>query len=116
MTPRGYVKPLGRKHRKDPGLYESCRMFNEAFDRHFCATRPWLRWNAEPSFTRTFGGRRPQHGKELLRQVATAIVLMDRPPTGTIKRMAEANGLKLASLYAAVHAERKRRQIRRVAA
>lgn len=116
MTPRGYVKPLKRKHRRQPGLYESCRMFNKAFDKVFCANRPWLRWNAEPSFTRTFGGRRPQPGKELLRQVASHIAAMDLPPKGTIKRMAEANGLKLASLYAAVHAERKRRQIRRVAA
>lgn len=111
MTPRGYVKPLKRKHRRDPGLYESCRMFNRAFDTHFCAKRPWMRWADEPSFTRTFGERRVQSGKELLRQVASTIVTMGKAVPGTMKRMAEANGLKVANVYAAVHAERKRRAI-----
>lgn len=39
-----------RRHKHD--LYESARMFNEAFDRTFCASRPHLRYLGAGAFDR----------------------------------------------------------------
>lgn len=99
-----------RVKRQERSLYRSAKMFNEAFDKVFCAKRPWMRWNSEPSFTADFG-RRPQAGKELQRRVAKTIVAMEHLEKGVIKRMAEGNGLNVTCLYAAVRYERRRQRL-----
>ena len=100
------LTPAQKEHR---GLYKSAQMFNEAFDKVFCAKRPWLRWQQEVAFGASFG-RRPQAGKELQRRVAKLYLSIENPDRGSLKRMAEANGLIVANLYAAVYCERKRQQ------
>lgn len=99
-----------RVKRQERSLYRSAKMFNEAFDKVFCAKRPWMRWNSEPAFTADFG-RRPQAGKELQRRIAESIVAMEDPEKGVIKRLALANGLSLTCLYKAVQDARKRRRL-----
>jgi len=58
MSAAAYRHPARRaKKRAKSQLYESARMFNDAFDKVFCARRPHLRYLGTGAFDRVMNAK-----------------------------------------------------------
>lgn len=86
-------------------IYESARMFDEAFQKVFCAKRPWLK-NEAPDFMPSF--RRKSQGDP--HAVVAAFMAMPAPARGLLKQMCATAGVNYSSCATFVSRERRRRR------
>lgn len=105
-----YTPGLRRKNHK-LRLADTKRMFNEAFDKVFCKTRPHLRIHCgDPVFSVDRPRPAVVPGKTV-KEVAAQYLAMSAPAWGTLKALAARAGLTYSSLANAVSMERRRRQL-----